>query len=81
MSTIHNTAMLISDVELAVRYTYTPGLPERQYMPNGDPGHPAEPAEVEILAVRAGGVEITDLLAQHVLDRIETTLLEMDRDE
>lgn len=36
-----------SEIEFKVKVT--PGYPGRQYLPNGDPGYPDEPPEVEVL--------------------------------
>lgn len=35
-----------------IEYKYSPGTPDRWYMPNGDPGYPGDPAEVSITAIR-----------------------------
>lgn len=40
------------DREVVCSYTYSPGRPGCNYLPNGDPGYPPEPAEVEIYSVR-----------------------------
>jgi hypothetical protein len=34
--------------EAEVSFTYSPGTPDVWYMPNGDPGYPGEPPEVDI---------------------------------
>lgn len=33
---------------LRVRYSYQPGRPEVRTLPNGDPGYPADPPELEV---------------------------------
>lgn len=40
-----------SEPEVEVEASYTPGSPAVMYLRNGDPGHPEEPDEVEILKV------------------------------
>jgi hypothetical protein len=42
-----------SDTGAPVRITfnYTPGRPARWYLRNGDPGYPAEPAEIDLHTV------------------------------
>ena len=42
---------LFGEQDVDIHYTYTKGRPGCQYLPNGDPGHPDEPDEVEIRAV------------------------------
>ena len=42
---------------LSVDFTYSPGQPGCNYLPNGDPGYPDEPPEQEITAVR---IEVRD---------------------
>ena len=36
---------------VTIEYRYTPGRPARLYLRNGDPGYPADPAEVELVSV------------------------------
>ena len=52
------------EYDVDVDYRVTPGRPERRHLRNGDPGYPAEDAEVEIdRAVRndtSEAVELTD---------------------
>lgn len=51
-------------VDVVVAYRYTPGTPDVFYMRNGDPGHPGDPAEVEIRSVyRFGDKTKTDISA------------------
>lgn len=40
--------------DLLVGYEYSPGRPGRMYMPNGDPGYPDEPAELQIIEIWVG---------------------------
>jgi hypothetical protein len=37
-----------------VDYDYSPPVPGRQYLRNGDPGYPDDPEEIELLAVYTG---------------------------
>jgi hypothetical protein len=51
------------DVDFAVRYA--PATRDVMYLPNGDPGYPGDPAELDILSALVGGVEITTLLLEN----------------
>jgi len=42
---------LFGEQEVDIHYSYTGGYPAVMYLPNGDPGYPEEPAEIEVLAV------------------------------
>jgi len=37
-----------TEVSFLVSYSYSPGRPAVMYLRNGDPGYPADPAEIEI---------------------------------
>lgn len=39
-------------------YKYSPGRKGRQYMPNGDPGYPDEPPEIEVTCILVDGISI-----------------------
>jgi len=39
------------ELPVVVEYTYSPGTPDVMYLSNGDPGHPGDPAECEVVAV------------------------------
>jgi hypothetical protein len=75
-----------SDITATVKFIYTPGMPGKMTLRNGDPGYPEERAEVEIDEVlistyRMGKVEMIDIkdaLKKEVLDKIEEELLEID---
>ena len=41
------------EINVVVEYDYYAGCKGRMYMPNGDPGYPEEPAEVEITKIYA----------------------------
>lgn len=40
------------ELDVVVEGTYTPATPDVMYLPNGDPGYPGDPAELEIDEVR-----------------------------
>lgn len=37
---------------IEIEYRYSPGAPAVMYQSNGDPGWPAEPAEIEVIAAK-----------------------------
>lgn len=54
----------LGEVELDVEYTATIGRPAVNYLSNGDPGYPAEPAEISVSkVVTTNGIDLTGLLA------------------
>ena len=70
------------DIEAKIEYTYTEGYPERQYLPNGDPGYPAEPADVEIdsMFIVDWGVSVpSDTLTESTYDMIYDMIVEQER--
>jgi hypothetical protein len=38
-------------IEVTIEAEFIPGQPGRRYMPNGDPGYPDEPDEINILSI------------------------------
>ncbi len=69
----HNEAEITVEVQADV----TPGAPAVWYMPNGDPGYPAEPAECEITSVTdEDGNEYVAVLSEYERDRLEETAFE-----
>ena len=38
--------------KIEIAYTFSPGTPERRYQRNGDPGWPAEAAEIEFVSAK-----------------------------
>lgn len=48
-----DTTITVNDeeIEVTVEGSYTPGYAGRWYAPNGDPGDPPEPAEVEVESI------------------------------
>lgn len=60
------------DIELEIDYDTTPFVPEVRYLPNGDPGYPAEGGDFDVEAVRLVGsdVDIFELLSDKTIDEI-----------
>lgn len=50
----------LGDVEADIGFSFWPGRPGCMYLPNGDPGFPEEPAELEItsITVKLGSVSV-----------------------
>jgi hypothetical protein len=54
-----------------VHYDYSPGRPGRNYMPNGDPGYPDDPAELMVTVVQIAGCEFDyDVFSADVQERL-----------
>lgn len=51
----HYVQTIYVELEMLVEFDYTPGRPGRNYMPNGDPGYPDEPAEFDVTDVTVIG--------------------------
>ncbi len=68
-------AELEQDRRVIIEYDYTAGSPATMYAPNGDPGHPGEPSDVEILSVTDNDTG-EDLMAAVDMDSIEQYVLE-----
>lgn len=61
------------DVPVRVFYSFTPGYPGCWYLRNGDPGHPPEPAEVEIERVTLfndSEIKLSDAEYERIEDEI-----------
>ena len=41
-------AIMIGEQDFEVEFYYTPGTPDVMYLPNGDPGYPGDPEELEL---------------------------------
>lgn len=41
-------AIMIGEQDFEVEFDYTPGTPDVMYLPNGDPGYPGDPEELEL---------------------------------
>ena len=67
-------------IEVDVELEYYPGCEMRMYMPNGDPGYPAEPPEAEVQKVFVGEgknrVDISDLLSANEIEDLEEQFLQ-----
>lgn len=66
------------DREVVCSYTYSPGRPGCNYLPNGDPGYPPEPAEVEIYSIRDKqyGVDLMELVSDEEYARLQVQIIE-----
>ena len=62
----------LDEDDVTVEYHYSPGRPAVIHLRNGDPGYPADPAEVEILSVMGphGEIELTDHIEDILWERI-----------
>ncbi len=76
MSARTHTVESFHEFGLTVEYTFQRGAPAVMYLRNGDPGYPAEPDEIEIVAVRLNGHDIKPLLSDRFLDDLEEELAE-----
>jgi hypothetical protein len=65
----------LGEHEVQADYSYSPGRPGKMYMPNGDPGYPEEPAEIEILNVYLYGLNIISQLPDSTYDSLLDTLI------
>jgi len=78
MTTFSQTVTLdfgnLGEQEVQVDYTYSPGRPGKMYMPNGDPGYPDEPAEVEILNVWLYELDVLQYLSDSPFDSLLDTI-------
>ena len=59
----------------------TPGDPGCRYLPNGDPGNPPEPDEVEDIKVMINGHDVTDCLIDEYPERYAIMLREKASEE
>ena len=73
MSTVE---LKIQDVWLEVDYDYTEGEAEVTYYPDGS-GSPASPDRVDINEVKAGGVDITEIISDYIFEEIEEQILKL----
>ncbi len=76
-----------SESEILISFKYHAGRPMVMYLPNGDPGYPEEPDEIEILKIETAstnpvnnvwriGHDITDLISEAEFEYIETYIYE-----
>lgn len=70
------------ELELEVRGEFHPGTPDVWYLKNGDPGHPGDPAEVDIHSITHNGapVTLTDEEMEKVIDAVITDAMCADND-
>ena len=77
-ATFSQTATLdfgvLGEHEVQVDYTYSAGRPGKMYMPNGAPGYPDEPAEVEIVTVWLYGGCVLQYLTDKSYDSLLDTI-------
>jgi hypothetical protein len=57
------------EIEVEVTGNYYPGLPEQRYLRNGDPGYPAEAAEMEIISVFPD-VDLTQAEEDRIVEKL-----------
>lgn len=60
----------LGELDCIIHFNYSPGTPDRMYLPNGDPGYPGDPSEVDILSLEwpcdSGYLQATfDHLTEH----------------
>jgi len=79
------TRMIEVTIEVEVEFDYVPGTDAVMYLPNGDPGYPAEPEEFLISEIRLGiddeVIDIGDSLNASEMDQIEQALNDMGMDD
>lgn len=71
---IREMALSFNDVPVVVHYEYEP--PEPADINDFDGGHPGWPANVDVLKVLAGGVDITELLDMDLIHKLEDQVME-----
>jgi len=64
------------DLEFEVVAHYSPGTPDVFYLPNGDPGYPGDPAELDITRISLWGVDVTRSIPDEVYELIYDKALE-----
>lgn len=47
----HLTATAYLEIEFEIEFDYRPATPDVWYLPNGDPGYPGDPEEIETTEV------------------------------
>lgn len=65
------TIVTYKGIEVEVDYDFTPGRPGVWTLPNGDPGYPDDPDELDVEAIKIGGVDIYDILSQESINLID----------
>lgn len=61
------------DLKWTVEYDYSPPVRGRQYLPNGDPGYPDEPEEIDLCGVYLAnsGTDLLEFLSDTTLERLK----------
>jgi hypothetical protein len=65
----------------------TPSTPDVWYLPNGDPGYPGDPGEIEILRIMQGKVEVPSRdweaygFTKEELERVEEAASQIEGDD
>lgn len=68
------------NVDFIVRYLYIEGNDGCWYLPNGDPGYPPTPPELEITSIKLfseGQTELIDFIRDEYYEKFETIIFEM----
>jgi len=64
--------IILGDQQIEVKFDYTPADPGVHTLPNGDPGYPPSPEEVEIISIHWGDIDVTDLVFEFLeMDQLE----------
>jgi hypothetical protein len=71
---VREMAVRYNDVPVLVHYEYEPA--EAPELNDFDGGHPGWPANVDVIKVFAGGIEITELLEWELIHKLEDQVLE-----
>lgn len=71
-----STAITYKDIILAIDFDYTPGRPGVRTLPNGDPGYPDEPDELDIEDIRLAGSSVYELLSLEVITSVTAITLD-----
>lgn len=61
----------IENVVLDVSYEVIPEEPMIWSYPNGDPGHPGSPTDIDIHSIKHGEVELLPFLKEEIIKEIE----------
>jgi hypothetical protein len=64
-------------IDAVITYSYSPGRAERRYLRNGDPGYPAEPAEIGFVSCEPAvheGTKLDDWAVKYLEDNWDDAL-------
>jgi hypothetical protein len=70
MATEQTVMVTYNGMDFEVTGDYSKYEPMRMYMPNGDPGYPAEGGKLENVCIILDNNEITEILSDKALDDI-----------